>query len=143
MKKYQLRNLIREEIRRIISEEKTLASESVVNETYYNKEWNITNIRSWIETYAMNNKLELKLVKTMVKNSPNSKSKTTFYIYDLGDKFGIVVIDVKVEGAPRLSEIEVAIGVKGSTLGALTKSYMLTQDSSEKELNTTLDRVTK
>lgn len=117
-------------------------NESVVNETYYNKEWNLTNIQSWITTYANENRLNLKLVHTATKNSGNSKSKTTFYVYDLGDKFGIVIIDSKVEGAPRLSDIEVAVGVKGSAVGSLTKSFKIS-DSSEKDLADTINKVTK
>jgi len=115
---------------------------SFLYETYYNKEWNLTNIQSWITTYANENRLELKLVNRIDKKSSNSKSKTTFHIYDLGDKFGIVIIDDKVEGAPRLSEIEVAVGIKGSALGSLTKSFKIS-DSSEKGLADMMDKVTK
>lgn len=129
MKKQELQNLIREEIRKVLKE------------TYYNPEWKLTSIQDWIETYAMNNRLNFKLLKKVDKKS-DTGSKTTFYVYDIGDKHGIIIKDDKVAGAPRLSEIVVIIGLKGSALGSLSKSYTISgTDGSQQELIKLLDKV--
>ena len=129
MKTSELRKLIREEIRKSLKE------------TYYNPEWKLTSIQDWIETYAMNNRLNFKLVKKVDKKS-DTGSKTTFYVYDIGDKYGIVIKDSKVAAAPRLSEIDVIIGVKGSTLGSLSKAFTISSsDGSQPELTKLLDKI--
>jgi|DEB19_MinimDraft_3_1074340.scaffolds.fasta_scaffold08485_2 hypothetical protein len=112
-----------------------------LKETYYNPEWKLTSIQDWIETYAMNNRLNFKLLKKVDKKS-GTGSKTTFYVYDIGDKHGIVIKDDKVAGAPRLSEIDVIIGLKGSALGSLSKSYTMSgSGGSQQELIKLLDKV--
>lgn len=129
MKKSELQKIIREEISKALKE------------TYYNPEWKLTSIQDWIETYAMNNRLNFKLLKKVDKKS-GTGSKTTFYVYDIGDKHGIVIKDDKVAGAPRLSEIDVIVGLKGSALGSLSKSYTISgTDGSQQELIKLLDKV--
>ena len=131
MKSSRLREIIREEIAK------------AVKETYYNPEWKLTAIQDWIETYAMNNKLNFKLVKKVDKQSPGG-SKTTFYVYDIGSNYGIVVKDDRVAGAPRLSDIHVIIGTKGSGLGSLTNATSITSsDGNEEYLYKTLEKVLK
>ena len=136
MKKSELQKLIREEITKVMTE------------TYYNPEWKLSSIQGWIKTYAKNKGLSLNLVKQVDKKTDTgrsfagSKSKTTFYIYDIGDKHGIVIKDDKVAGAPELSEIDVIIGLKGSTPGALSKSHSISSgDGSNQELTKLLDKV--
>jgi hypothetical protein len=136
MKKSELQKLIREEIAKVMTE------------TYNNPEWKLSSIQGWIKTYAKNKGLNLNLVKQVDKKTDTgrsfagSKSKTTFYIYDIGDKHGIVIKDDKVAGAPKLSEIDVIIGLKGSTPGALSKSHSISsRDGSNQELTKLLDKV--
>jgi hypothetical protein len=128
MKSTELKQIIREEIRKVLKE------------TYYNPEWKLTSIQSWIEKYAKSKQLNFKLIKK-VDRSSGSGSKTAFYVYDIGDKYGIVIKDDKVAGAPRLSEIDVIVGVKGAVLGSLSKSLTMTGASgTEKELYKMLDK---
>ncbi len=131
MKSSRLREIIREEIAK------------AVKETYYNPEWKLTAIQDWIETYAMNNKLNFKLVKKVDKQSPGG-SKTTFYVYDVGNNYGIIIKDDKVAGAPRLSDIDVIIGTKGSEVGKLSNAVIMNgSDGNEEYLYKTLAKVLK
>ncbi len=86
-------------------------------------------------------RLNIKLVKKDTINKA-SGSKTAVFIYEVGTTHGIIVLDHKVAGAPRLSEIEVVAGTKGSTVGSLSKTLTLS-DGSEKMLYTMLDKVLK
>ena len=131
MKKSELQKIVQEEIQKVL------------NETYYNPEWTLQKIQDWIETYAMNNKLNFKLVKKLDKSSAYG-SKTTFYVYDIGNNYGIVIKDDKVAGAPRLSDIEVIIGTKGSGVGNLTNATrMNSSDGNEQYLYKTLTNIVK
>lgn len=82
--------------------------DSFLNEGYYNKEWNITNILKWLNEYAKTNNLKFE------KDGPPHKLKspygggTTSTQYTLGD-FRLFISDDKVAGAPRLNSITVSI----------------------------------
>ena len=130
MNKQELRDLIKEEIQKVLKE------------THYNPEWKLTSVQSWLEKYAKDRQLNLKLIHKTNKNSPiGTHTKTnTYYVYDIGDKYGIVVRNEKVPGAPRLDQLYVYLGAKGSGLGSLVNATTLT-DSSEKELHDTMDKV--
>ena len=130
MKITELQKLIREEVRKVIKE------------TYYNPEWKLTSVQSSLEKYAKDKQLNLKLIHKTNKNSPiGTHTKTnTYYVYDIGDKYGIVVRNEKVPGAPRLDQLYVYLGARGSGLGSLVNATTLT-DSSEKELHDTMDKV--
>jgi len=130
MKKSELQKIIKEEIQKVIKE------------TYYNPEWKLTSVQSSLEKYAKDKQLNLKLIHKTNKNSPIGKhTKTnTYYVYDIGDKYGIVVRNEKVPGAPRLDQLYVIVGPKGSTLGSLVGASTLT-DGSEQELTKLLDKV--
>ena len=130
MKKSELQKIIKEEIQKVIKE------------TYYNPSWKLSAVQDWIETYAMNNRLNFKLVHKTNKNStigPHAKNNT-HYVYDIGSKYGIVVRNEKVPGAPRLDQLYVIAGPKGSTLGSLIGASTLT-DGSEQDLIKLLDKV--
>ena len=126
----QLRNIIKEEIQKVLKE------------THYNPEWKLTSVQSWLEKYAKDRQLNLKLIHKANKNSLIGKqTKTnTYYVYDIGDKYGIVIRNEKVPGAPRLNELYVIAGPKGSTLGSLIGASTLT-DGSEQDLIKLLDKV--
>jgi hypothetical protein len=128
MKLSEIRNTIKEEIQKALKE------------SYYNPAWKLTSIQSWIQGYADKNKLPFKLLKKV--NKQDLGSKITYYVYDIGDIYGLILKDTKVAGAPRLSGIDVIVGTKGSTLGSLSKA--LTQSESEgdeKALYDLLDKV--
>ena len=130
MKITEFRKLIREEVKKVIKE------------TYYNPEWKLTSVQSSLEKYAKDKQLNLKLIHKTNKNSPiGTHTKTnTYYVYDIGDKYGIVVRNEKVPGAPRLDQLYVIAGPKGSTLGSLIGASTLT-DGSEQDLIKLLDKV--
>jgi len=132
MNKSELQKIIREEVRKVIKE------------TYYNPGWKLSAVQDWIETYAMNNRLNFKLVHKTNKNSTigSHAKNNTYYVYDIGSKYGIVVRNEKVPGAPRLDQLYVIAGPKGSTLGSLIGAKTLS-DGSEKDLYDMLDIVLK
>ncbi len=115
-----------------------------LKETYYNPEWKLTTVQSWLDGYAKKNNIPFKLIHKTDKNSTIGRhAKTnTYYVYDIGDKYGIVVRNEKVPGAPRLDQLYVIAGPKGSTLGSLVGASTLT-DASEQELHKFLDKILK
>lgn len=132
MKRSELQKIIREEVSKALKE------------TYYNPEWKLTTVQSWLDGYAKKNNLPFKLIHKTDKNSTIGRhAKTnTYYVYDIGDKYGIVVRNEKVPGAPRLDQLYVIAGPKGSTLGSLIGASTLT-DASEQELHKFLDKILK
>jgi len=132
MKISELRKLIREEVAK------------ATNETYYNPEWMLTNVQDWIETYAMNKRLNFKLVHKTNKKStigPHAK-ENTYYVYDVGTNCGIVIRNEKVKGAPRLDNLYVYLGAKGSGVGSLVSATTLT-DASENDVHDAMDKKIK
>jgi len=111
---------------------------NTLNETYYNKEWNLQSIVSWVKDYANEHNLDLKEIHKEVRNSKISRSKTNITIYDIGDKDGIVILDDHVEGAPRLNSIKVILGEKGSSVGSLKNAIRL-DDTTKSDLLKTFD----
>lgn len=132
MKKSELRQIIREEVRRALKE------------TYYNPEWKLTTVQSWLDRYTKKDNIPFKLIHKTNKNSNIGRhAKTnTYYVYDIGDKYGIVIRNEKVPGAPRFDQLYVIAGVKGSALGSLINASTLT-DGSEQELYKFLDKILK
>lgn len=132
MKTSELRKLIHEEFKKVI------------NETYYNPEWKLVNVQDWIETYATNKHLNFKLVHKTNKNSTigSHAKENTYYVYDVGTNCGIVIRNEKVKGAPRLDNLYVYLGTKGSGVGNLVGATTIT-DSSEKDLHDAMDKKIK
>lgn len=81
--------------------------EEFLNETYYNKEWTVTNINGWIADYANSNGLDLK------KNETKKFGSKTATSWSMG-KYTVIVSMDKAPGAPRLDELLVIIGDPGA-----------------------------
>lgn len=102
MKKSELQALIREEIKKAIQ-----------SEVYYSPSWSISNIKTWLETYAKSKNVPL---KALGKKKLGGMSDVTLYMYKLGDR-DIALKHVKVPGAPRLNDIDVYVGkLEGSSM---------------------------
>jgi hypothetical protein len=82
-----------------------------LNETYYNKEWTITNIKKWLEDWCKTNSIEFELEETK-KIDGGWRGKKTLYQYKVGDK-RVLINDSKAVGAPRLNDISFSVGDPG------------------------------
>lgn len=79
-----------------------------LNEVYYNKDWSITNVLTWLKEFATSKNVEAKLI-TKEKKPTGYGGSMTLYDFKIGN-LKVVVVDDKVAGAPRLNEIRVIIG---------------------------------
>jgi hypothetical protein len=124
MKTLELRQIIKEEIKNTLKENK-----------------NISDIVSFISSYASKKDLDFEKTDTISKTSQYG-SKTTYYIYSLGDKYGIIIEDSKVAGAGRLNDLVIIGGIKKGPKG-LTNVFKLPYSNSTPKIFTEfLDKIT-
>lgn len=98
-----------------------------VNETYYNKDWNITNIENWILEYANKNGLDTK--ENGSKKFGKDKSAKSWLL----GKYNVLIVTEKAPGAPRLGELTVAIGDHGANDFALKDAKSITSHVGDKD----------
>lgn len=80
------------------------------NEVYYDKQWNVTNVLSWIKAYAEKNHLYLGLEEK--KSIPGAYgTKDILYVFGFDDHYRITVRNSICPGAPRLNDIYVTLGI--------------------------------
>lgn len=112
-----------------------------IKETYYNKEWTVTNIKNWLTTYCQNNRIPLKQID-IIKNTSAYGSKKTITVFSIGNEHEAIIVDDKAAGAPRLNTLEFVVGKKGSKPGALTGISKVTDsEGDERSLIKALDKV--
>lgn len=74
-----------------------------INETYYNKDWSVSNITKWINEWANKNGVD---VEKHGSKKIGSKNVTAYAIKE----YVILIVSDKAQGAPRLNELTVVIG---------------------------------
>ena len=108
---------------------------------YYNKEWTLTNILTWINDYCKTNGIPVKQIsKAPFTSSATGQTAGTRHIFSAGDK-GISVKDIKVPGAPRLNDIEVYVGDLVS--GTVKNALMVSSVHSKNDLIKVMDKIFK
>lgn len=121
---------------------RSLISKKYLSETYYNKDWSITNIVKWIGEYAADNNLKLTLIRKIKQATPYGGSKKV-QAWSIGE-YRLIIIDDKAPGAPRLSEVDVIVGEAGATeFSAKNSLRMNGSDGSRIGLFDNLKRIIK
>ena len=118
IKKSELKEMIKEEIKEVLN----------------SSNWTISNIQSWINEYFSNKNMDLKLVDKIEKMDSAYDSKTMFYIYEVGEDYGLIIKSSQVAGAPRLNELDVIVGTKGDSRGKLTNTLKITNSTGTKAM---------